>query len=245
MGEERVARVALVTGSSSGIGAATARALAAAGWRVAVNSSRSVEAGRAVAAQLPGGHYLQADVADEKQAVDLVDRVAEHFGRLDLVVNNAATTRIIPHADLAAAGPQVWREILDLNVIGLWQVSVAAVPHQRAAGAGSIVNVSSIAGSRPAGSSIPYAVSKAAVEHLTRLLAATLGPQIRVNAVALGLIDTPWTVELTGPREQVQAIAPLERIGTVEDAAAAVLSLVQSPYSSGAVLLADGGVHLR
>lgn len=239
------ARVALVTGSSSGIGAATARALAAAGWRVAVNSARSVEAGQAVAERLPGGHYVRADVSDEKQATDLVDRVAEHFGRLDLVVNNAATTRIIPHADLDAATPQVWREILDLNVIGVWQVSVAAVAHLRATGAGSIVNVSSIAGSRPAGSSIPYAVSKAAVEHLTRLLAATLGPQIRVNAVALGLIDTPWTEELAGPREQVPAIAPLQRIGTVEDAAAAILGVVQSPYTTGAVLLADGGVHLR
>ncbi len=238
-------RVALVTGSSSGIGAATARALAAEGWRVAVNSARSAQAGRTVAAQLTDGHYLQADVSDEKQAVDLVDGVVEHFGRLDLVVNNAATTRIIPHADLGAATPQVWREILDLNVIGLWQVTVAAVAHLRASGAGSIVNVSSIAGSRPAGSSIPYAVSKAAVEHLTRLLAATLGPEIRVNAVALGLIDTPWTVELTGPREQVPAIAPLQRLGTAEDAAAAILGLVRSPYTTGSVLLADGGVHLR
>ncbi|MFC8454497.1 SDR family NAD(P)-dependent oxidoreductase [Kitasatospora sp. NPDC057223] len=237
--------VALVTGSSSGIGAAVARRLSAEGYRVAVNSARSAEAGRAVAASLPDAVHLQADISDADAARRLVEDVVTHYGRLDVLVNNAGTTRIIAHDDLAAATPEVWREILDVNLIGTWQVTVAAVPHLKAGGDGSIVNITSIAGSRPAGSSIPYAVSKAALEHLTRLLAATLGPELRVNAVAPGLIDTDWTAPLTGPREQVAALAPLRRIGTADDVAAAVLGLVRSPYTTGSVLLADGGVHLR
>jgi ketoreductase RED2 len=238
-------RVALVTGSSSGIGAAVARRLSLAGYRVAINSARSAQAGEELAKSLPDAIYLQADIADEAGARQLVADVVARYGRLDVLVNNAGTTRIIPHDDLAAATPEVWREIFDVNVIGTWQVTVAAVPHLRASGDGSIVTVSSIAGSRPAGSSIPYAVSKAALEHLTRLLAATLGPEIRVNAVAPGLIDTEWTATLTGPREQVAALAPLRRLGTVDDVAAAVTGLIDSPYTTGSVLLADGGVHLR
>ncbi|WP_327676538.1 SDR family NAD(P)-dependent oxidoreductase [Kitasatospora sp. NBC_00458] len=237
--------VALVTGSSTGIGAAVARRLAETGHRVVVNSARSVEAGEELAKSLPDAHYVRADIADEQQARALVEEAVAHYGRLDVLVNNAGTTRIIPHDDLAAATPEVWREILDVNLIGTWQVTVAAVPHLRATGAGSVVNITSIAGSRPAGSSIPYAVSKAGLEHLTRLLAATLGPEVRVNAVAPGLIDTEWTSALTVPREQVPLIAPLRRLGTAEDVAATVLGLVGAPYTTGTVLLADGGVHLR
>ncbi|PYC83780.1 polyketide synthase [Streptomyces tateyamensis] len=237
--------VALVTGSSSGIGEAVARRLAAAGYRVVVNSARSVAAGQAVAAELPGAVYLQGDVADPQQARELVERTVEQLGRLDLLVNNAGTTRIIPHGDLAAADGEVWREILDVNVIGTWQVTTAAVPHLEATGQGAIVNISSIAGCRPAGSSVPYAVSKAAINHMTRLLAASLGPAVRVNAVAPGLIDTPWTADFTEPRKWVSTQAPLQRVGTTEDVAEAVLALARAAYTTGEVLLVDGGTHLR
>src|SRR5439155_19261905 len=145
------ARAALVTGSSSGIGAAVARRLAAAGMRVVVNSARSASAGRDLAASLPGGCYVQADVSDEDQARDLVAAAVAACGRLDVLVNNAATTRVIPHADLAAASPQVWREIFDVNVIGTWQVSVAAMEHLRAGGSGCIVNVSSLSAVKVSG----------------------------------------------------------------------------------------------
>jgi ketoreductase RED2 len=237
--------VALVTGSSAGIGAAVAELLAADGMRVVVNSRTSVHAGEQLAEALPEASYVQADVAVEAQARALVSAAVERYGRLDVLVNNAGTTRIIPHPDFDAATPAVWREILDVNVIGTWQVTAAALPHLRADGGGCVVNVSSIAGSRPAGSSIPYAVSKAAINHLTRLLAAVVGPEVRVNAVAPGLIDTTWTAELTGPREWVAENAPLCRLGTTADVARAVLALVHSPYTTGEVLLADGGVHLR
>ncbi|MER7518806.1 SDR family NAD(P)-dependent oxidoreductase [Streptomyces sp. NPDC126499] len=239
-------RVALVTGSSSGIGAAVARRLAAAGYRVAVNSARSVEAGRKLAAELPGAHYIQADVSDEAQAGRLVEETVARFGRLDLLVNSAGTTRFIPHDDFAAASPDVWRRLYDVNVIGVWQTVTAAVPHLRRTG-GAIVNISSQAGVRPGGSSIPYAVTKAAVNHLTKLLAKTLGPEVRVNAVAPGLIDTPWFDGVEGAdaaKEHVASVVPLRRVGRPEDIAEAVHDLANASYITGEVLLVDGGGHL-
>jgi len=238
-------QVALVTGSSSGIGAATARRLASAGASVVVNSVHSVEAGRALADSLPGATYVQADVADEADARRLVDEVVAAHGRLDVLVNNAGTTQVISHADLEAASPDVWRRIFDVNVIGTWQVTVAAVPHLRAAGSGQVVNISSLAGERPTGSSIPYAASKAAVSHLTRLLANALAPDVRVNAVAPGLVDTPWTEDWGTVREFVRLQAPLQRSGSPDDVADVVLGLVHATYVTGEVILVDGGLNLR
>ena len=155
-------RVALVTGSSSGIGAAVAAAFARQGAAVVVNSASSVTAGEEVAARLPNATYVQADVSDAAAAAALVDAAVERFGRLDIVVNNAGTTAVIPHDDLEAATAEVWERILRVNVLGIWHVIRAAVPHLRATGDGVILNITSLAGVRPAGSSIPYAVSKAA-----------------------------------------------------------------------------------
>jgi ketoreductase RED2 len=239
------ARVAVVTGSSSGIGAAVARRMAANGVQVVVNSARSVEAGQALAGRLPGACYIQADIAVREQAQHLVDATVGRFGRLDILVNNAGTTRLIPHHDLEAATPDVWREIFDVNVFGTWQTTVAAVPHLRATGNGCVINISSLAGSRPSGSSIPYAASKATVNHLTRLLANALGPEIRVNAVAPGLVDTPWIKDYVGVREQITASAPLRRVGTPEDVAKVVWDVVDSTYVTGEVIGVDGGLGLR
>src|SRR3954464_4174665 len=142
--------VALVTGSSSGIGAQVARRLVAEGHRVVVNSVRSVDEGRAVAAGLGDvAHYVQGDVAILDDAQRLVAETVQHFGRLDVLVNNAGTTVRIPHHDLETATPEVFRRLFDVNVVGAWQVIVAAVPHLRAAEGGCIVNVASLAGVRP------------------------------------------------------------------------------------------------
>ncbi|HXQ75664.1 MAG TPA: glucose 1-dehydrogenase [Acidimicrobiales bacterium] len=238
-------KVALVTGSSSGIGAATARLLAGAGATVVVNSSSSVEAGEALAADLPGASYLRADIADSGETETLVAATVERHGRLDILVNNAGTTAVIAHPDLTAATPDVWRRIFGVNVIGTWQVTVAAVPHLQDSGDGCIVNVSSLAGHRPVGSSIPYAASKAALSHMTVLLANVLGPGIRVNAVAPGLVDTPWTADWDDVRAFVKAQAPLGRSGTPQDIAEVILSLVRARYVTGEVVQIDGGLHLR
>jgi len=234
-----------VTGSSSGIGAQTARVLAARGAHVVVNSATSVDAGRALAAELPGATYVQADIADQEQARMLVQRSVDDHGRLDILVNNAGTTQVIPHPDLEAATPEVWRRIFDVNVIGTWQVTVAAVPHLRAHGDGVVVNVSSVAAHTTRGSSIPYAASKAAVSHMTELLANVLGPDVRVNAVAPGLVDTPWTADWDFVREFVRATAPLQRSASPEDVAQVIMGLIEARYVTGAVVLVDGGLHLR
>jgi ketoreductase RED2 len=236
----------LVTGSSSGIGAATARRFAALGATVVINSSASAEAGSSLATELPGGAcYIQADISQLEQAEGLVEGVMDRCGRLDVLVNNAGTTQVIPHGDLAAATPEVWRHIFEVNVIGTWQVTVAAVAHLRASGRGQVINISSVAGERPTGSSIPYACSKAAVSHMTRLLANALGPEVRVNAVAPGLVDTPWTAEWGAVREFVKAQAPLRRTASPGDVAEIVVGLARSTYVTGEVVIADGGLHLR
>ena len=240
-------KVALVTGSSSGIGERTAHRLAAEGMRVVVNSATSVDAGRRVAAALgeDRGHYERADIADPAQARALVEGAAARWGRLDVLVNNAGTTVRIAHDDLDSVTPEVWRRILDVNLTGTWEVTRAAVPHLRESGAGMIVNVGSLAGERPLGSSIPYAVSKAGLHHMTRLLAATLGPRIRVNAVAPGLVDTPWTQAWDDVRSAINAMAPLQRSAQPDDVAEVILGLVRSAYVTGAVVLVDGGMALR
>ncbi|HEX2783318.1 MAG TPA: glucose 1-dehydrogenase [Ilumatobacteraceae bacterium] len=238
-------RVALVTGSSSGIGAAIATTFAELGARVVVNSASSVAEGQQLAASLPDAMYVQADVADPEHAKRLVASTVERHGRLDIVVNNAGTTAVIPHDDLDAATKQVWERILAVNVVGTWNVIQAAAPHLRATGDGVILNITSLAGVRPVGSSIPYAVSKAALNHLTLLLANTLGPEIRVNAVAPGLIDTPWTSDWDTIRATVRETAPLRRSGTPADVADACVALIGTNYATGQVLVVDGGVALR
>ena len=237
-------KVALVTGSSSGIGRAIAQRLAADGARVVVNSVRSVDAGEQLAASLPDAIYAQADVADERAAAELVARAVETWGRLDILVNNAGATTRIPHHDLEAVDAELFRRTLDVNLVGPWNVTRAAAPHLREHG-GDVVNISSIAGVRPTGSSVPYATSKAALNHLTRLLANALAPDIRVNAVAPGLIATPWTEDWQDMRRAVEAHAPLQRVGTPEDVAEVCLGLLASSYVTGEVIVADGGLHLR
>jgi ketoreductase RED2 len=239
--------VALVTGSTSGIGSEVARRLAADGHRVVLNSVRSVDAGEAMVAELGNdvAHYVRGDIAVEADAAHLVEETVGRFGRLDVLVNNAGTTVRIPHHDLESATPEVFRRLFDVNVVGTWQLTVAAMPHLRASGAGCVVNVSSLAGVRPTGSSIPYAVSKAALNHLTRLLANVVGPQVRVNAVAPGLIDTPWTADWDDMRGAVNAMAPMQRSGRPADVAEAVLTFVRSSYVTGEVWVVDGGLNLR
>jgi ketoreductase RED2 len=236
-------RVVLVTGSTSGIGEATALRFAGAGDRVVFNSNHSVAAGERLAAATPNSLYVQGDVAKGEDCTRLVAEVLERYGRLDVLINNAGTTKVIAHADLEAASIDVWREIFDVNVFGTWSLSLAAMSALRASH-GVIVNVSSMAGVRPLGSSIPYAASKAAVNHMTALLAKAVGPDVRVNAVAPGLVDTPWTADWDTVRGFVQSVAPLKRSGTPEDIAEVIVALASSSYVTGQVVVIDGGLGL-
>ncbi len=235
--------VALVTGSSSGIGEEVARAFARAGASVLVNSATSVEAGRAVAESLPDALYVQGDITAVGQCEALVAAALGRWGRLDTLVNNAGATEVIAHHDLAAADLAVWRRIFEVNVFGTWAMTCAAVPALRQS-RGSVVNVTSIAGLRPTGSSIPYASSKAALNHQTVLLAKALGPEVRVNAVAPGLIDTPWTADWDLVRQAVTEVAPLKRSGRPGDVAPVVVALATGAYVTGQIVAVDGGLTL-
>ncbi len=242
-GKPWAGRVVLVTGSSSGIGAAVARRFGGLGASVLVNSSRSVDAGQAVADSLPDAVYLQADVADETQCSMLVESALERWGRLDVLVNNAGTGPVIPHQNLAEATLEVWREVFSVNVFGTWSLTVAAAS-SLAETKGSIVNITSLAGVRQAGSSLPYACSKAATNHMTELVARVLGPDVRVNAVAPGLVDTPRTATWGASFEHYGQVAPMRRAATAEEVAEAVLFLSESPYMTGEILVIDGGFRL-
>jgi ketoreductase RED2 len=237
-------RVAIVTGSSSGIGEATAERLAALGANVVVNSSSSVEAGTAVAKRLPTESlYVQADISDREQGQHLLDRTIDHFGRLDILVNNAGWTTLVDHRDLDALTDEIFRRTFEVNVFGTWWLTKAAMPHLRESPDPNVVMVTSVAGLRPLGSSIAYAMSKAALNHLTALLAKACSP-VRVNAVAPGLVATPWTADWTAQHEGIKAIAPLHRAATPEDCAEAVLSLLRNRYTTGHILVVDGGTSL-
>ena len=238
-----MSRVVLVTGSTSGIGEETALRFAALGDHVIFNSVRSVAEGEALSQKAPGSFYIQGDISNDADCERMIAMVLERYGRLDVLVNNAGATKVIAHADINAATLDVWRDIFEVNVFGTWNISVHAMPALKESN-GVIVNVSSIAGVRQTGSSIPYAASKAALNHMTALLAKVVGPEVRVNAVAPGLIDTPWTADWDAIRGVVSAMAPLKRSGTPADVADVILSLASTPYVTGQVLVVDGGLGL-
>ena len=241
-------RVVLVTGSTSGIGAAIARKLNHAGYAVVLHSRSSAETGRAMAAEMKQAIYVQADLSSEADRVRLVGEAIAAWGQLDVLVNNAGISKVIPHADLAAATSAVWHELHEVNVVAPFHLVALAESALRDAAlhrrAGCVVNISSHAGVRPKGASIPYAVSKAALNHMTRLLALSLGPDIRVNAVAPGLVDTPLTADWTAAQALWRERAPMRRAASPDDIAHAVAMLVASDYLTGEVLLSDGGLNL-
>jgi NAD(P)-dependent dehydrogenase (short-subunit alcohol dehydrogenase family) len=240
--------VALVTGSTSGIGAAIARRLSNDGYAVVLHSRSSTEAGQALARELGAATYVQADLANDADRVRLIREAVAAWGRLDVLVNNAGISRVIPHADLAAATPAVWTELHEVNVIAPFRLIAEAEPALREAArrgrAGSVINISSHAGVRPKGASIPYSASKAALNHMTRLLALSLAPDIRVNAVAPGLVDTPLTADWTEAQALWKTRAPMRRAASPDDIAQAVSMLAASDYLTGEILLSDGGLNL-
>jgi NAD(P)-dependent dehydrogenase (short-subunit alcohol dehydrogenase family) len=236
-------KVALVTGSTSGIGAAIARRLSRDGYVVALHSRSSADTGRAMTKELKRASYHQADLGNDTAAAGLVADVLQTHGRLDVLVNNAGLSIRIPHADLKAATPAMWRQMLDVNLISPFVLVAEAEAALRAA-KGSIVNIGTHAGVRPKGSSIPYAASKAALHHVTKLLALSLGPDIRVNAVAPGLVETPMTANWPDMLETWKTRSPMKRPAKPEDIADLVAALIANQYVTGEIVLADGGLNL-
>jgi NAD(P)-dependent dehydrogenase (short-subunit alcohol dehydrogenase family) len=170
--------------------------------------------------------------------------VLADYGRLDVLVNNAGISWPVPHADLAALSADDWRRLLDVNLIAPWLLCTAALKPLRESG-GCIVNVTSHAGVRPKGSSVAYAASKAALNHMTKLLAAALGPDVRVNAVAPGLVDTPMTAGWADAQQLWKTASPMRRAAQPSDVADLISALVHNSYITGEVVLLDGGLNLR
>jgi NAD(P)-dependent dehydrogenase (short-subunit alcohol dehydrogenase family) len=245
---QHCSRVALITGSTSGIGRAIARRLAQDGFTIAFHSKTSIDAGQALAATYPGASYTQADLSDQSQSVRLIEQVLAHHGRLDVLINNAGATATIPHADLKAATPKIWRNLYEVNVIAPWTLIAAAEAALRQVSSperpSCIVNISSHAGIRPKGASIPYSASKAALNHMTKLLALTLAPQIRVNAIAPGLVHTPMSQSWSAAQELWETRSPMQRGAQPEDIAQLAAMLIVSSYITGEIVLADGGLNL-
>lgn len=238
-------KVALVTGSATGVGRACAVRFAKLGYAVVVNYSRSEADARETlalveAAGAPALLY-KADVADANRVTEMIAATAAAFGRLDVVVNNAGTTHFVPHADLDALTDQVWQDIFNVNVMGTFYCVRAAMPLLKQS-RGNIVNVTSVAGLTGQGSSIPYCASKAALNCMTQSLARAFGPDVRVNAVAPGPILTRW---LDGREAHIAKFleqAPLGRAATPDDIADAVVYLATgTALTTGQVLVVDGG----
>ena len=239
-------KVALVTGGGTGLGKEISLQLARAGADVAINYTKSVADAEATASEIEAlgrrAMIVRADVSKEAEVKAMVEAVVKTLGGVDLLVNNAGYTIFADFRDLDAVAEEEWDRIMAVNVKGAFLVSRAAAPIMRARGAGAIVNVTSTAGVRAGGSSIPYSVSKAAENQLSRCLAISLAPEITVNAVAPGLMDTRWGrlwgdahVENTGKG------SPLGHLATLEEIAESVIFLLKNRSTSGQTFVLDGG----
>lgn len=244
VGIELAGKVALITGSSSGIGEETARRLSALGASVVVNSASSVTAGRAVSDSLPGPSiYVQGDISDQAACHGLIDATVAEYGRLDILVNNAGWTTVVPHNRLDDLTDEIFLKTFQVNVFGTWWLTKAAIPLLRHSDDGQVITITSVAGVRPVGSSMAYSMTKAALNQMTELLAKSYGP-IRFNAVAPGLVATPWTKDWDAQHAAVAAGAPLKRSATPEDCAEGVLAFIRNKYITGQILVVDGGITL-
>lgn len=250
-------KVAIVTGSSSGVGAAVVRLLAERGCDVVVNYSKSQGPAEKVAQECRahGVRVLlcQADIGSHVGCEKLVSETVKELGRVDFLVNNAGTTKFVQHADLDKLTTADFRMIYDVNAVGAFHMIRLCEPHMRKAGAGRIVNVSSIAGAyHTVGSSIPYLMSKAALNALTAVMGKSLGPEIVVNAVCPGFIAGDWLREGMGPqiydfvKKRLEESLPMKTVSQPENVASAILMLLEASttHITGQCIVCDAGLGL-
>jgi 3-oxoacyl-[acyl-carrier protein] reductase len=241
-------KVAVVTGGSSGIGAATVRRLASEGCTVAVTYNRGEERARQLLAELPGGGHgvFPLSLHDGSTVCALADQVRERYGRVDILVNSAGYTQPIAHADLAALTDELFDAMLIANVRGPFSVIRALNPLLQASGDGVIVNVSSISAFTGSGSSIAYCASKAALDTMTMSLARALGPKVRAMCVSPGAVSTGFVAGRDrAALEKIAQSTPLRRVVEPEDVAGAIMAcIVNLRASTGSRLIVDGGRFL-
>jgi 3-oxoacyl-[acyl-carrier protein] reductase len=248
-------KVCVVTGSSSGIGAATVRLFAQRGWNVVITCSRDTVPAEAVALECRvhgvDALVVKGDVASDADCRHLAAQVRERFGRADVLVNNAGTTKFVGLKDLDGLSAEDFQRIYAVNVIGAYQMCRAFAPLLQLHSGSGIVNISSVAPLLGAGSSIAYMASKGALNALTMGLARALGPAIRVNAIAPGLVETAWMKNGLGAERYQQTVssykdrAALDAVIAPEDVAEAAWWLgVGAAKTTGEILLVDAGVKL-
>ncbi|KGM41389.1 3-ketoacyl-ACP reductase [Aquabacterium sp. NJ1] len=240
--------VAVVTGGATGIGRATSEQLAAMGCIVVVVYSRSeaeaVETVATIRAKGQEATAMRADVVHDDQVKLMVANVVERHGGIDYLVNNAGATRQLPFADLDLVTDAIWDELFAVNVKAAFNCSRAAAPYLRQRPGSAIVNVGSIAGETGYGSSLPYAVSKAALHGMTRSLARALAPDIRVNCIAPGAVDTRWWAGLEAKMWELAGHLPLQRISTPQDIAETIWGLLTARSITGQIVKAENGQTL-
>lgn len=252
---EATNKVAIVTGSATGVGAEVALQLARKGISVVINYTKSESEARetAAACEAEGVETLlcQADVSDDQDCRRMVSATVERWGRIDILVNNAGTSKFVAHHDLEGLVADDFHRIYGVNVIGSYQMVRAVTATMKEQGKGSIVNVSSIAGITGLGSSIAYAASKGALNTMTLSLARALGPEIRVNCVCPGFIQTRWLKGGLGDdrydalRKNVEETTVLRAASTPVEVAQPIVWLAEGgDHVTGEIIRVDAGIHL-
>jgi 3-oxoacyl-[acyl-carrier protein] reductase len=248
-------KVAIVTGSATGVGAAAAILLASKGCNVVINYTRSKDEAEATAAECraKGAETIvyQGDVSDDDACRGMAKAAADKWGRIDYLINNAARTKFNPYPNLDGVSKQDFLDIYAVNVVGAYQMVRAVTPYMKKQGSGAIVNDSSIGGVTGIASSIPYAASKAALNLMTKSLAHVLAPEIRINTVVPGMIQTRWLKGGMG-EDQYQAMLksqgeqlPLKKVATAEDIAEVLVWFLESAHLiTGESLIVDSGIHI-
>lgn len=247
--------VCIVTGSATGIGAACVVELARRGCRTVINYTKSETEAKQTAAECEAAGaetlLVRANVAEDADCRRMADAALDKWGRIDGLINNAGTTKVVwNHSKLESLSAQDFQDIYAVNVIGAFQMIRAVEPAMRKQGHGAIVNVSSIAGVMGTGTSIAYAASKGALNTMTLSLARVLGPEIRVNAVCPGFVETRWLQGALGERyesqrEKVAERTPLQKTSTPEDISRAIIWLLEgADLVTGEFIIVDGGMHL-
>jgi 3-oxoacyl-[acyl-carrier protein] reductase len=244
--------VALVTGGNGGLGQRICHALGKEGVHVAVMYAQSRDQAEGVARELASRHQINAaafacDITDDAAVAKVVDDVAKRFGRLDILVNDAAYNKSIPFPDIDDLTMEVWDKIIAVNLTGPMRLTKAVAPVMKAQGRGRIVNISSVAGVAPTGSSIAYAVSKAGIIHLTRCMAVALAPETLVNCVAPGLLEGTRATSNLRP-EQIQnsaATSLLKKPADKDDCADMVVTMCRTETMTGQTIVIDSGRYFH
>ena len=244
-------KTAIVTGSAVGVGRETAVQLAKRGANVVINYSRSEDEAQETLGLVEQigvkALLVKADVSNDDAVRQMVARTVDELGSVDVLVNNAATTYFVNFADLEGMEEEMWDRILAVNLKGPFFCSRAVAPAMKHAGQGAIVSIASIAGIKAVGSSIAYAASKAGLINMTIALARVLAPEIRVNCVAPGFIDTRWLRQglgdfYEGAKQRTSEQTPLGRVSTPEDVAQVVLGFIEgADFVTGQTTIVDGG----